>query len=182
MIHSQISLSFPAVAGKPITAAFDGGDITSDAGLLLVSETDRRLGIKEALLGCMEDRRQPGKVQHPLLELVQSRVYAIAQGYSDGNDLDRLRHVSALMNGMRGLLKGTAWQKAQMGVIRLRLLKVGARVVESSRRIWFHLPSSYPSKREWELLVSRLQDINAIPAQTMTPAEAVTLAEPLTVT
>ena len=88
---SPTCLPFPAVSGKSITVAFDGGDITSDAGLLLLSETDRRFGITEAMVSSMEDHRQPGKVQHSLEEMVRTRVYAVAQGYSDCNDIDRLR-------------------------------------------------------------------------------------------
>jgi hypothetical protein len=67
----------------------------------------------------------------------------------------------ALMNGLRGLLAGTSWERAQMGTLRLRLLKVGARVVESTRRVWFHLPNSYPSKGLWELTISRLRGMRA---------------------
>jgi Transposase DDE domain group 1 len=63
----------------------------------------------------------------------------------------------ALMNGMRKLLAGTSWQKAQIGMLRLRLLKVGARVVESARRVWVHLPTAYPNQKDWEYLVSKLQ-------------------------
>src|SRR5579872_5432502 len=62
----------------------------------------------------------------------------------------------ALMNGIRGLLKGTAWQKAQMATLRMRLLKVGARVVESVRRVWLHLPTSYPNQRDWQHLWQKL--------------------------
>lgn len=99
MNNSQTTLAFPAVSGKTVIAAFDGGDITSDAGLLLVSEADRRLGITEAMVSSMEDRRQPGKVQHTLEELVRSRVYAVVQGYSDCNDIDSLRSDPALKLG-----------------------------------------------------------------------------------
>ena len=99
MNNSQSTLTFPAVSGKPVTAAFDGGDITSDAGLLLVSEADRRLSITEAMVSSMEDRRQPGKVQHALEELVRARVYAVVQGYSDCNDIDSLRSDPALKLG-----------------------------------------------------------------------------------
>jgi hypothetical protein len=96
MNHSQISLPFPAVKGKEVVARFDGGDVTSDAGLLLLSEADQHLGITQALIASIEDCRQQGKVQHSLVELVRTRVYGVAQGYSDCNDLDRLRHDPAL--------------------------------------------------------------------------------------
>lgn len=92
MNGSQITLPFPAVRSKEVVARFDGGDVTSDAGLLLLRDADRHLGITAALITSIEDLRQPGKVQHPLVELVRTRVYSVAQGYSDCNDLDTLRH------------------------------------------------------------------------------------------
>ena len=92
MKSSQSLLQFPAVCGKEVVASFDGGDITSDAGLLLLGEADRQMGITEALVSAMEDRRQAGKVRHRLEEMLQTRVYGVAQGYSDCNDMDRLRY------------------------------------------------------------------------------------------
>jgi hypothetical protein len=74
-----------------VVVQFDGGDVTSDAGLALLAAADRRLGVTAALAGALRDPRQAAKVDHTALAIVQARVYAIAQGYEDGNDLDRLR-------------------------------------------------------------------------------------------
>jgi hypothetical protein len=67
------------------------------------------------------------------------------------NQFRLLMHTAACM--LMGVLQeaacGTRWAKAQVGTLRLRLLKVGARVVESCRRIWFHLPSSFPEAQTW---------------------------------
>lgn len=92
----QLTLDLPAVCGKDVVARFDGGDVTSDAGLLLLRETDRQTGITDALISSIEDRRQPGKVAHSVEELVRARVYGVAQGYSDCNDFETLRHDPAL--------------------------------------------------------------------------------------
>lgn len=96
MINSLPSLAFPAVAGRTVVAAFDGGDLTSDAGLLLVSQADRRLGMSEALGSAIRDSRDATKVRHRLLDLIRERVLAIALGYEDANDLDELREDPAL--------------------------------------------------------------------------------------
>jgi len=89
---SQLPLSFPALTGKkPVAADFTGGQLSSDGGLLLLAELDRRLGLTESLAAGLEDRRDPVKVQQPLLDLLRQRVYQIACGYEDANDADTLR-------------------------------------------------------------------------------------------
>ncbi|GAA4250817.1 transposase [Azospirillum formosense] len=79
------------VAGKPVHAAFDGGRLTSDAGVLLLAEIDRRLGICERLVRCIEDPRAPERVQHTLAEMICFCALLIAAGYPDANDCDALR-------------------------------------------------------------------------------------------
>ncbi|WP_253828352.1 IS1380 family transposase, partial [Azospirillum brasilense] len=79
------------VAGKPVHAAFDGGRLTSDAGVLLLAEIDRRLGVCERLARCIEDPRAPERVQHTLAEMIRFRALLIAAGYPDANDCDALR-------------------------------------------------------------------------------------------
>ncbi len=79
------------VAGKPVHAAFDGGRLTSDAGVLLLAEIDRRLGICERLARCIKDPRAPERVRHTLAEMIRFRALLIAAGYPDANDCDALR-------------------------------------------------------------------------------------------
>ena len=82
----------PAVRRKKLTADFDGGSLSSDGGLLLLREAERGLGIASRLAGAIRDRRDPARVDHALPELLKTRMFAIACGYEDANDLDRLRH------------------------------------------------------------------------------------------
>jgi hypothetical protein len=96
MNSSQTRLEFPAVSGKEVIACFDGGDLTSDGGLLLLKEADRKFGITDALVSEAGDQRQQGKVKHALAEMIRARVYGVALGYSDCNDMDFLRHDPAL--------------------------------------------------------------------------------------
>lgn len=97
MSSLQIALDFPAVHGKDVVAQFDGGDVTSDAGLLLLKEVDDRLGLTRAIFEGIEDKRQQSKVVHPLEEMIRARVYAICQGYPDCNDMDALRFDPGLL-------------------------------------------------------------------------------------
>jgi hypothetical protein len=96
MQTSTVSLAFPAVAGRDVVARFGGGDLTSDAGVALLAAADRQAGVTAAIAAALDDRRDPTKVKHPLHDLLRERVYAIAQGYEDANDLDRLRDDPAL--------------------------------------------------------------------------------------
>lgn len=94
---AQISFSFPAVRCKKVTAAFDGGAITSDAGVLLLAGAERRLGIVDRLAALIPDAREPARVTHSLADILRARVLAIACGYEDADDLDALRHDPAFM-------------------------------------------------------------------------------------
>ena len=86
------SFDLPAVHRKKLTAGFDGGQLSSDGGLLLLREAERKLGIASRLAGAVRDRRDPARIDHALPELLKTRIFAIACGYEDANDLDRLRH------------------------------------------------------------------------------------------
>ena len=80
-----------SLSGKPVVAAFDGGRLSSDSGVLLLGEIDRRLGISERLAGCLRDDRAPERVTHSYAEMIRFRALLIACGYPDGNDCDALR-------------------------------------------------------------------------------------------
>ena len=92
MANSVLDMVFPSVDGKDVVARFDGGDITSDAGLLLVSEADRKLGLTKLMAASIDDHRDQDQVNHKMIELVRERTYAICAGYEDANDLTTLRH------------------------------------------------------------------------------------------
>jgi hypothetical protein len=88
---TELCLRFPAVSRKKVTAAFDGGRIASDGGVMLLSQADARLGLCAKLAGALSDDRDQDRVAHSLASIVQARVFAIACGYEDGNDLNALR-------------------------------------------------------------------------------------------
>jgi hypothetical protein len=84
------SVLFSDLAVKPVVAKFDQDHASSDGGAVLLQACDRRLGLTEALIGGIDDRRQSGKIRHAIGDLVRQRLYAIACGYPDGNDAGRL--------------------------------------------------------------------------------------------
>jgi hypothetical protein len=94
--NSLPALDFPAVGKREIVAKFDGGNVTSDAGLLLLAQADKKLGLIQAMAGAIGDPRQPGKVRHSVDEIIAERVFAIANGYEDANDLHTLKDDPAL--------------------------------------------------------------------------------------
>jgi len=96
MNATPLPFDLPAVARKKLTVDFDGGNQSSDAGLLLLRSAEKKIGVCARLTDAMRDRRAPARVRHDMFELVSARVLAIACGYEDGNDLDWLRHDPAL--------------------------------------------------------------------------------------
>ena len=86
-----LPFSFPAVQRKKITAAFDGGRITSDGGVMLLVPAERRLVIAERLARVIPDGRDQDRLIHLLPDILRARIFAIARGYEDADDLDRLR-------------------------------------------------------------------------------------------
>lgn len=92
--HSQFGFTFQ----RKVTVAFDGGEITTDAGLLLVREFDERLGLTAAFRAAVPDDRDRRYVTHDMLTLLRQRVYQIAAGYEDANDATYLRHDPTLQS------------------------------------------------------------------------------------
>ena len=83
---------FQALGSRAVTARFDGGAITSDAGGLLLREVEAKTGILRRFAACFTDHRDPELVEHTVGELLAQRVFALALGYEDLNDHDTLRH------------------------------------------------------------------------------------------
>src|SRR5438445_7895925 len=110
----------PPVAGKPVHLTFDGGRMTSDAGILLLAAIEQRLGIAERLADCIEDRRDPDRVLHGLAEMIRYRAMLIAAGYPDGNDCDALRSDPAFKMAVGRLPESGADRCSQPTISRLK--------------------------------------------------------------
>jgi len=87
---------FHALSNREVIAHFDGGDISSDGGGLLLREVEQRTGILKQLAGCFTDYRKPEWIEHPVQDLLAQRVYGMCLGYEDLNDHDHLRADPAL--------------------------------------------------------------------------------------
>ncbi len=89
---NQQTLAFHPLGSRDVVAKFDGGQITTDAGGLLLRETEQATGIIRQFSECFVDYRDPEKIEHSVLELLSQRIYGLALGYEDLNDHDQLRH------------------------------------------------------------------------------------------
>ena len=83
---------FQGLGSRAVTAKFDGGAITSDAGGLLLREIEAKTGILRRFAACFTDHRDPDLIEHTVYDLLAQRVFALALGYEDLNDHDTLRH------------------------------------------------------------------------------------------
>ena len=153
---TQSSFQFQAHFSRQVVARFDCGAMTSDAGALLLRQTDRRLNLLPRLAACFDDRRQPWLISHTVPELVAQRVYALALGYEDLSDHDQLRDDPLL-----GVLSGKrrAGQQPLAGKSTLNRLELS--VEEPSRYKKIH----YRQQAIDELLVGLFVEAHAEPPE-----------------
>lgn len=84
--------SFGRVESRQVIVNFQGGTVTSDAGLMLIAALDQKRQITARFAACFQDYREPTRIEHALSTLIAQRVYGLVQGYEDLNDHDHLRH------------------------------------------------------------------------------------------
>jgi hypothetical protein len=84
-------LEFPGFNGKKIEGNFQGGEVSSDGGLMLLKQVDRRLKLTEKLNQTLKDPRNPDMIKHRQIDMLRQRIYGLALGYEDLNDHDSLR-------------------------------------------------------------------------------------------
>jgi len=137
MMDSTLELSFPAIRSKTIVGRFDGGEVTSDAGVMLIREADRKMGLSERMAEAATDRRQHGKVTHTIEEMIRERVYAICLGYEDANDLDLLGSDPALKSACgklpseNDLASQPTISRLENSITRKDLLEMGMRIAKT---------------------------------------------------
>jgi hypothetical protein len=102
----QKVFEFQAHGSRKVTVDFSGGHLSSDGGAVFLRGVDRKMGLIERLAGCFSDYRLPSLVEHTVAELLRQRIGALALGYEDLNDHDRLRldPLHALLAGKADLL------------------------------------------------------------------------------
>ena len=93
-------LDFGFLLGKQICGRFDGGELSSDGGVMLLREADQGLGLTAALAACVPDPRDQTQIDHQWLTLFGQRIYQIACGYEDADDADDLRQDRAFKTAL----------------------------------------------------------------------------------
>lgn len=104
----QTALSFRD--DREIRLDFEGGQITSDAGLVVLREFDERIGFTKSVAARLHDGRQPSYLRHDIKQLIIQRLYGIVAGYEDQNGAQRLRH-----DGLFQLIAGKAELGQELG-------------------------------------------------------------------
>jgi len=84
-------LEFGRLGRRVIEGRFDGGNMTSDGGVMLLAALDRRLGLIDAAADCIADPRDPAAITHSVRDMLRQRVYGLVQGWEDLNDHAQLR-------------------------------------------------------------------------------------------
>lgn len=146
--HTGYLPGLSAVEGKQVQAAFDGGMPSSDAGVLLLRQVERRLGIGDRLAACLRDPRDPLRIDHTVAEMIRFRVFAIAAGYDDADDCDVLRTDPLFKMALgRGPSSGGGPLCSQPTMSRLEnapsraaLLRMLAAMVDLFCESWRHVP------------------------------------------
>lgn len=137
-MNKSIKIKFKGFKKKEVIADFTGGKITSEAGLLLFREIEKKYKIIKRMSECIQDTREQIKVLHSVEELMKQRVYAIAGGYEDVNDHKELRNDSLFKllcekesDSEDGLSSPSTICRFENRVIRKELLEMSKIMVEN---------------------------------------------------
>ena len=95
-IIAPLPFDLPAVARKKLTVDFDGGNQSSDAGVLLLRAAEQKVGVIARLAAALPDRRDPARITHRAAEIIGARVFGICCGWEDATDHNWLRDDPAL--------------------------------------------------------------------------------------
>src|SRR5207253_8342979 len=133
---NQESFEFEELFSRQVVARFDGGTISSDAGGLLLRETDRRIRLLKRLRDCFRDGRNPARVEHGLEQMLAQRIYGLALGYEDLNDHEQLREdpLLALLAGKREITEPLAGKST---LNRMELTPAGCALAERYHKITY---------------------------------------------
>lgn len=143
----QLQFQFQGHFSRQVLADFDGGEVTSDGGALLLREADLSATITERFAACFTDHRDPERIRHSLAEMVRQRVYGLALGYEDVNDHEQLRRDSLflLLAGREDLAESLAGKST---LNRLEVSAAAGRCNSRYHRIDFSLEKFHALCRE----------------------------------
>jgi hypothetical protein len=94
------TFQFSKLNGKQVTASFNGGSISSDGGLLLIREIDKKLQLTKRVSKLFKDQRHQSYIEHTIKDMLKQRIYAICSGYEDLNDHDFLKNDSCFQTAI----------------------------------------------------------------------------------
>lgn len=90
--NTKQMMLFKDISHKKVVADFNGGDVSSDGGLLFLREVESKMHVIKRVTDVLNDRRHPGYVKHLITQLMSQRVFQVASGYEDANDSDNLKN------------------------------------------------------------------------------------------
>ncbi|MFO7822090.1 MAG: IS1380 family transposase [Lentisphaeria bacterium] len=128
------SFEFPTVRRRRVEVGFDGGEVSSDGGAVLLRQADRLLGLTHGAARLLSDARQAGKVRHSLRNMLRQRVYGMALGYEDLNDHESLRGDTNLQTAIeqdRELASASTLCRFENGADRQTAVALNALMVET---------------------------------------------------
>src|SRR5437899_4976299 len=111
--------------------AFDGSQLTTDGGGLLLRQADRKIGLLQRVTACFTDHRRLERVEHELHQMLAQRIYGLALGYEDLNDHEQLREdpLLALLAGQREITEPLAGKST---LNRMELTPAGSALASSA--------------------------------------------------
>ena len=94
------TIEFTRCKRRKIQANFDGGEITSDAGAILLNSADKMIDLTGRIAAITKDSRCKRKINHKIIDMLRQRVYGLALGYEDLNDPITLRKNTAMQTAV----------------------------------------------------------------------------------
>lgn len=137
---NQSSFEFEAHFSRAVVADFDGGAITTDAGALLLRETNRRIGLIGRLASCFTDFRSQDRCHHTVEQMLAQRIYGLALGYEDLNDHDQLRH-DPLLTMLSGKREPSTALASKSTLCRLERTPATGAEQDRSRKVRYEAPA-----------------------------------------
>lgn len=137
---NQSSFEFEAHFSRTVVADFNGGAITTDAGALLLRETDVRIGLLGRLSACFTDFRSQDRCRHSVEQMLSQRIYGLALGYEDLNDHDQLRH-DPLLTMLSGKRESSAALASKSTLCRLERTPATGAEQDRSRKVRYEAPA-----------------------------------------
>ncbi|MGA9379908.1 MAG: transposase, partial [Phormidium sp.] len=151
--------------GKEIIADFSGGRITSDAGIILIAELDKKLKISKQFADCFQDYRNSSYIDYSVEQLVTQRIYGLVLGYEDVNDHDKLRHDAALAIALEEVDKLESNQVSLAGKSTINRLEYCPETILSQENSRYHRIEHDSKKIEKVFVDIFLQSYKKPPSQ-----------------